>query len=32
LGVFRFVDDTHAPAAEFIHNPVMRNGFVDHSC
>ena len=30
LGVFRFVDDTHAAGPEFSENPVVGEGFVNH--
>ena len=31
LGIFGLVNDTHASAAKFLDNAVVRNGFVDHN-
>jgi hypothetical protein len=31
LGIFRFVNDTHASATQFLGNSVVRDGLVDHA-
>ena len=30
IGVLRFIDNTHSPAAEFLHDAVVRDVLVDH--
>lgn len=30
FGVFRFIDDAHAPATEFFDDAVVRNGLAEH--
>ncbi len=31
LGVLGLIDDTHAPATEFLNNAIVRNGLVSHA-
>jgi hypothetical protein len=31
LGVLGLIDDTHAPATEFLNNAIVRNGLANHA-